>query len=545
MTTGQRPPDRPTSALSSIWGSDVVSDPDRPGLLYEPRPASIVDMLHGTRRWVDRPFIVQGRRQISFAEFLDALPRAAARLRELGAKPGDRIFVLSYNSPEFVLAIWSAWWAGAVPVLGNRWWSDHEILHSLRITEPAVTLGDRNAPAGAQDSPWVPIGNLAECLADEPAATGIAPEPPGREQDPGLILFTSGSSGAPKAVALSHRSVVANQQNLLARSGKLPFATAANRPQDVMLAVTPLFHVGGVSNLITQLITGGRLVMTQGKFDAGQVLELIERERVQRWGGVPTMAARMLAHPDFDRRNLSSLRSFPLGGAPVSPALLARMRTKLPQLERRGLANTWGMTESGGFVTVAGNRDLERHPGTVGRPYPVAELRILDPDETGRGEILLRSPTVMLGYLDGDDETVDSDGWLHTGDLGRINDEGYLFLDGRSKDIVIRGGENIACAHVEKMLLAHPDVIEAAVFGIAHADLGEELAAAVTHRGGSTLPEGELHSFLRDRLAHFEVPSRWLIGTDPLPTLAGEKVDKRTLRSSLEKTGAPRATERP
>src|SRR5690606_2349639 len=144
----------------------------------------------------------------------------------------------------------------------------------------------------------------------------------------------------------------------------------------------------------------------------GEVLELIEREKVHRWGGVPTMAARVLAHPDFDRRDLSSLRSFPLGGAQVSTALLERMRTKLPQLRQRGLANTWGMTESGGFVTVAGNRDLERFPGTVGRPYPVAELRIRDPDETGRGEIMLRSPTVMLGYLGIDDGTVDADGWL-------------------------------------------------------------------------------------------------------------------------------------
>src|SRR5690606_26784176 len=163
---------------------------------------------------------------------------------------------------------------------------------------------------------------------------------------------------------------------------------------------------------------------------------------------VPTMAARVLAHPDFARRDLSSLRSFPLGGAQVSPALLERMRTKLPQLRQRGLANTWGMTESGGFVTVAGNRDLELFPGTVGRPRPVAEQRSDAPDATGCGEIRLRSPTVMLGYLGGQDGTVDSDGWLRTGDLGRLNDDGYLFLEGRAKDIVIRGGENIACAHV-------------------------------------------------------------------------------------------------
>jgi acyl-CoA synthetase (AMP-forming)/AMP-acid ligase II len=328
--------------------------------------------------------------------------------------------------------------------------------------------------------------------------------------------------------------VVANQQNLLVRSRKVPSGELGRGSQDVVLAVTPLFHIGGLSSMVTQLITGGRLVLTEGRFDAGAVLELIERERVTRWGGVPTMAARVLAHPDFDHRDLSSLRSFPLGGAPVTADLLRRMRDKLPQLEHRGLANTWGMTESGGFVTVAGNRDLERYPGTVGRPYPVAELRIAQPEaDAGHGEILLRSPTVMLGYLGPDDGTVDDDGWLHTGDLGWLNEEGYLFLAGRSKDIVIRGGENIACAHVEKALLSHPDVVEAAVFGLPHPDLGEELAAAVTVREGSGQGPDGLRDYLRARLAHFEVPTRWQVSGDPLPTLPGEKIDKRALRARL------------
>lgn len=524
------PLDRPASSLASVWGSAVVRDADGPGLLYDLRPASIVDMLHGARRWSARPFLVQGDRRISFGEFLDAVPRAAATLAKIGAEPGGRVFILSYNSPEFVLAIWAAWWAGMVPVLGNRWWSDDEVQHAVSVTEPAVVLSDVTEPDAGGPLPWVAMTDLEKCFLEAAGPAADPPVLPPDELAPGLILFTSGSSGAPKAVVLSHRSVVANQQNLLSRSGKLPRDATEEAPQEVMLAVTPLFHVGGVSNLVTQLIVGGRLVMTEGKFDAGQVLELIERERVQRWGGVPTMAARMLEHPDFDQRDLSCLRSFPLGGAPVPGALLERMRAKLPQLERKGLANTWGMTESGGFVTVAGNRDLETYPGTVGRPYPVAELRVEDPDETGRGEILLRSPTVMLGYLGIDDGTVDPDGWLRTGDLGRINEEGYLFLEGRSKDIVIRGGENIACAHVEKVLLSHPDIVEAAVFGIPHTDLGEELAAAVTCRPGASQAEEELRAFLRKRLAHFEVPSRWQIGSDPLPTLAGEKVDKRNLR---------------
>lgn len=521
------------SSLASLWGTDVVRDPDGPCLLYEPRPRCITEMLVGTDRWGDRTFLVQGERRIDFATFLSAMPRAAGAL---AANKGDKVLVLAYNSPEFVLALWAIWWSGAVPVLGNRWWSDREIEHAVALTEPSLVLSDRDAPRGVT-APWRPIADLRRHFTG--AGTPVDVTEPDDELSPGLVLFTSGSSGPPKAVVLAHRSVVANQHNLLSRSRMLPQTMTTDAPQQVMLACTPFFHVGGVSNLITQLILGGRLVMTAGRFDAGEVLELIEREKVHRWGGVPTMAARVLAHPDFARRDLSSLRSFPLGGAQVSPALLERMRTKLPQLRQRGLANTWGMTESGGFVTVAGNRDLERFPGTVGRPYPVAELRIDAPDETGCGEIMLRSPTVMLGYLGGQDGTVDSDGWLRTGDLGRLNDDGYLFLEGRAKDIVIRGGENIACAHVEQALLTHPDIVEAAVFGLPHEDLGEELAAAVTHRAGRVPTEDELRTFLRERLAHFEVPTRWRIGGDPLPTLAGEKVDKKALRAELTKDGTP------
>ena len=270
------------------------------------------------------------------------------------------------------------------------------------------------------------------------------------EQDaPALVLFTSGSSGAPKGVLLSQRAVIANQHNLLIRARRLPQSMDPKGTQPAVMVSTPLFHIGGVSNILTNLISGGKLALGVARFDPASVLMTIEKERIQTWGGVPTMASRVLEHPDFTKRDLSSLSSFPLGGAPVSQALLSRLAERIPQLKGRGLVNTWGMTESGGFVTVAGSDDLERYPGTVGRPYPCAELRVDDPDEDGNGEILVRSPTVMLSYIGVDDGSIDRDGWLHTGDLGYINDEGYLFLTGRSKDIVIRGGENVACAHVE------------------------------------------------------------------------------------------------
>jgi acyl-CoA synthetase (AMP-forming)/AMP-acid ligase II len=246
------------------------------------------------------------------------------------------------------------------------------------------------------------------------------------------------------------------------------------------------------------------------------------------------MAARLLEHPDFDAHDLSSLRSFPLGGAPVPPVLLERLARRLPQLQDRGMVNTWGMTEGGGFFTLAVSADLQRFPKTVGRALPTVELRIDDPDVEGAGEILVRSPTIMLGYVGINDGTVDSDGWLRTGDLGHLNDEGYLFIDGRSKDMVIRGGENIACPHVEAALMRHPDVVEAAAIGLAHPDLGEELAAAVVYRVGRRAPtEEELSRHMHGEVAYFAVPTRWLIRDQPLPTVGTEKVDKVRLATEF------------
>lgn len=529
--------------LSELWGTGVVetSYAGHPGRVIEPHPASLGEMLTGVSRWAERTHLVQGSRRITVAGFLTALESAAEVLRRHGVRAGDHVLLLGYNSPDWALGLWATWRVGAVPVLGNRWWSAAEIDHALHLTRPRLVITDLSDPASRGICGAVSPAELApafDIAPDSDLDSVLAGFPAPDEDAPGLVIFTSGSSGAPKGVVLSYRAVIANQHNLLLRSGRLPSDLDGDGAQPVSLVCTPLFHIGGVSNLLTNLILGGKLVLNEGKFDPGQVLRLIETERVQSFGGVPTMAIRILEHPDLESYDLSSLRSWPLGGAPVPPSLLASMARKLPQLERRGLGNTWGMSESGGFLTVAGNRDLAQRRGTVGRPYPVVELRIADPDASGTGEILVRSPTVMLGYLgaDPDDAIVDADGWLHTGDLGHIDADRYLYLEGRSKDIVIRGGENIACAHVELALAEHPDLVEVAVLGIPHPDLGEELAAVVVHRPGRAPTEDELRQFLVGTLAYFEIPTRWRIQAEKFPTLAGEKTDKEALRATFAST---------
>jgi len=418
-----------------------------------------------------------------------------------------------------------------VPVLGNRWWSPREAAQSIDLVAPRAVITD--APDLAPDwrGPVLDVAGLRTCFG---RSDGVPPEipGPGSEDDAAVILFTSGSSGMPKAVELCFRAVVANQQNVLTRARQLPHLIAADGPQPVNLVCTPLFHIGAFATLITQTLTGGRIVFNSGRFDPAQVLSLIEAEGVQRWGAVPTMAVRVLEHPEFESFDLSTLRSFPLGGAPVPPVLLERMARRLPQLAGRGLANMWGMTEGGGFLTLAASTDLARYPGTVGRPFPTVEITIAGDD--GVGEVLVRSPTVMRGYLGMPAGAVDSDGWLHTGDLGHLNADGYLFIDGRSKDMVIRGGENIACPHVEAALLRHPHVVEAAALGLPHPDLGEELAAVVVYRPGGPVPtEDELVRHLQDEVAYFAIPTRWWIRGEKLPTIAGEKVDKKSLRAEF------------
>ena len=530
--------------METPWGVEVVAGEygGHPGLVFARRPRTFAEFLSGVERWSGRTFLIQGERRITTGEFFAAVGAAREMLVPFGIQPGDRVMLLGYNSPDWVLALWAVWSLGAVPVLGNRWWSHPEAEHSLTLTAPRVVIADA-ADLVPYGTPVLEMAELSGCFTD---ATVAKPDIPGpdSDEDPAFILFTSGSTGMPKAVELPFRALVANQQNVLARGRQLPHAVpdptlasqrsaAEDSPQAITLLSTPIFHIGAFATLITQTLIGGRVIFIEGRFDPANVLALIEKERVQRWGAVPTMAARLLEHPEFDEHDISSLRAFPLGGAPVPPALLERLANRIPQLRGRGLANTWGMSEGAGFFTLATGPELERFPKTVGRPFPTVELMIADPDEEGHSEILVRSPTLMLGYLGMHDDTINAEGWLHTGDVGHLNDEGYLFIDGRSKDMVIRGGENIACPHVEAALMRHPDVVDAAAIGLPHPDLGEELAAVVVHRAGRAPTEEDLSRHMAEEVAYFAVPTRWIIREQPLPTVGTEKVDKRRLAAEF------------
>ena len=469
---------------------------------------------------------------MSFAEFEEQARRGAARLRSLGLGPGDPVLLLAANSPEWVASFWSAALVGCVNVLGNCWWSADEIAGSVALTQPAAILSDdwtsaRVPPTALQ----LKVGDLA---ADTPSCP---PLPQRAESDPGVVIFTSGTTGPPKGAVLSHRALIALQHTLLHLTGLLVDGRVRERPPDVTLQTAPLFHVGGVQTMLRCLVTGSTMVLPAGRFDPSLVLETIEREKVQRWGAVPTMVTRVLDHPDILHRNVQSLRSVSLGGSPIPLSLLNRIGTAFPNT-RTGVGKIYGLTEAGGTLTSASGRDLVERPGTVGRPLPLTEIRIASPNRDGIGEILARSPTQMDGYWGAaDDEVIDAEGWIRTGDLGHLDADGYLYVTGRSKEIIIRGGENIASAHVEEQLLRHHEVTECAVMALPNEDLGEEVASVVVVRAGSMISPHELATFLRGTLAHFEIPSRWWIREERLPCNHSGKVDKRLLAATWPSAG--------
>jgi long-chain acyl-CoA synthetase len=525
----------PDSTITS-WGRDVVVDSSGPYpvRVYRQRRSLIPDLLLDCRRWADRECLVQGQLRLTFAEHEAAVERVAAELAARGVRPGDPVLLYAANSIAWVVTYWAVLRLGAIAVLGNGWWTSSEVAGAIGTVTPSLIFTDQRLverlPAGMAT---VTEAELLDVLTAEGPAPEL-PEPAGAEIDPAVVIFTSGTTGAPKGAMLPHRAVIANLHNLMNLTKRLPQDLADDYAANSYLHTLPLFHVGGLQALGMSFLTGGKMVFLSGRFDAAKVLELIERERVSSWACVPTMLARVVEHPDVSSRDTNSVRSLTAGGSSVPKELAGRAAIAFPNMAK-GMAAVYGLTEAGGTVTTASGRHMLEHPGTIGRPMPVVELRLAptgdaELDALG-GEIQVRAPGVMLGYWGGavGDGGVDEQGWLHTGDLGRRDEDGWMYLVGRKKDIIIRGGENIASAHVESRLRAHPEVAEVAVVGLPHADLGEEVAAVVVARPGASLEAASLAEFAAQELARFEVPSRWWIRAEPLPTNAVGKILKRTL----------------
>jgi long-chain acyl-CoA synthetase len=534
---------------------DVCGHPTQ---VYKQRMRSMRELMAQNAFRPDVSWLVQGDRRYTFGEHDAAARVVAQRLAELGVQRGDRVALVSANNPEWVITFWACAILGAVLVPLNAWWKTEELEFGLRDSGAKVLIADEKRLASIRpqlagledlehvfvvapdaDAPARPFSELIDGLDDAPM-----PETPIDEDDLLAILYTSGTTGQPKGATVSQRQAIANLQNIIctgfvnAMRGEAPPEAAAGL-QAASLLVVPLFHVTGcLATMVLNYATGGKLVlMPTGRFDADNAMEVIEREKVTSIGGVPTIMWRIVESPNLGKYDLSSVKRASYGGAPAAPELVERIEQVFPNL-RKTLTTAYGLTESASVATAIGGDDYFAHPGSVGRAVPTVELRIVDesgndqPPHTN-GEVWLKGPTLMAhGYWRRPDanEASFSDGWFHTGDIGYVDEEGYLYLVDRAKDMIIRAGENVYCVEVEHVLFDHPDVVDAAVVGVPHKELGEEVKAVVQLKDGATVTVDELREHCRRHLADFKVPAYIDLRDEPLPRNPAGKVLKNILR---------------
>src|SRR5438270_10144891 len=534
-----------------------------PMKVWKNAPPSLRAVLEMSRGHGDKTFLVYEDERMTFEEHFRAAAHLASKLvNDYGIQKGDRVAIAMRNFPEWPIAFWAAAVAGAVVVPLNAWWTGDELAFGLtdsgsnilfadaereeRLEPHWAELPDLRAVIVARSEGSVDEGHerFEDVLGDVPA-DGVLPDIALDPDDDATIFYTSGTTGRPKGALGTHRNICGNLMSLgfvAMRSGlqaKGPaggLAPGGGRPNSSLLSV-PFFHATGChSVLVANTAFGGKLVIMY-KWDPERALELIEREEVTNFGGVPSMVWQVLDSPDFAKRDTSSVQAIGYGGAPAPPELVKRVKE---HATTGSVSNGCGLAETSSVSTMNAGLDYERKPDSVGPPVPVVEVKVVDengdPLPTGQvGELWIRGPNIVKGYWNKPDATAQTftDGWLHSGDVARLDDEGFVYIVDRAKDMLIRGGENIYCVEVEGVLFEHPAVTEAAVIGIPHPVLGEEVGAVVQLRSGATVTEEELKAHVADSLAAFKVPVRFWFRDEPLPRNPAGKVLKRDLRTEL------------
>jgi long-chain acyl-CoA synthetase len=524
----------------------------------------------------DRVFLVLEEERITYEAFARASIAAAHRMIAAGVRKGDRVAVVMRNLPEWVVCTWGALLAGAIVAPLNAWWTGPELAYGLAdsgtrmlcidaerwervtphlsecselrtvwLTRWPAQAGDPRAacPAGVSDAIEVVdlhtvIGSWAQWAdsADAPLpSVDLDPE------DDAMIFYTSGTTGRPKGAVNSQRNccsgllapAFSQMRNFLRRGEPLP-APDPDAPQRSSLLSVPFFHVTGcLAVLFPSMVAGAKIVLMR-RFEPERAMQLIERERITQCGGVPTIAWQLLEHPARDRYDLSSLEVVSYGGAPAASELVRRIKQTWPK-SMPGIG--WGMSETSATFTSHSAEEYLFRPESAGPALPVCEMKICDDD--GRelpvgavGELWAKGPNVVRGYWGKPDATAQTfvDGWIKTGDLARLDDEGFLYIVDRKKDMLIRGGENIYCIEVEDALYQHEAVMDAAVVGRAHPILGEEPVAVVTLKPGGQVSELALRQFVAERLAAFKVPVQIKFHLQTLPRNANGKILKSDVK---------------
>lgn len=531
-----------------------------PTRVWKNAPPSLRVIAQLVRAYGPREFTVYGDERVTFEANYRATCHIARQLVAAGVGKGDRVALAMRNLPEWPTIFFAIASIGAIVVPLNAWWTGGELEYGLRDSEAKLLFvdGERHErlkqcyddlPAlervivsrakGSVDGKATTLESLIGTRGDWAALDDVGlPDAEVGPEDDVTIFYTSGTTGNPKGALGTHRNMVSNilssgyvGARAMIRRGETP--PAAPEPKR-MLLVIPLFHVTACSAGMMGAVVSGSTLYFMRKWDPLEAMALIEREKIQATGGVPTIAWQLLEHPERHRFDLSSLEAIAYGGAPSAPELVKRIFEEFGALPGNG----WGMTETMATVTNHVGEEYLTRPNSAGPPVATADLKIMDVE--GRrelplgevGELWAKGPMIVKGYWNQPQATAETfvDGWVRTGDLARLDEEGYLYIVDRAKDIIIRGGENIYSSEVEDVLYAHPAVTDCALVGVPHKTLGEEPAAVVHLAPGMAASEAELQDWVRARLAGFKVPVAIRFVAETLPRNANGKILKKELR---------------
>jgi long-chain acyl-CoA synthetase len=559
-------------ALKQAWGAltaagapfevERVEVGGVPILGFKNAPPNIRALWLSTAAFADRDYLVYQDERITYGEAHKRVAAIANWLLAEGVGPGDRIAIAMRNYPEWLLIYWAAVSIGVAAVGMNAWWVADEVEYALNDSEPKVIFCDAERlerilerPATAARSKLVvtrmdhPSAGVT-AYADVVATGGEMPDVAVDPDADACIFYTSGTTGKPKGAQLTHRGCINNLMNM-GFTGQVQMmatvqATGVSLPDPpptpVSLLTTPLFHVTANNCGAYAVTAGGGTLVLMYRWDAGEALRLIEREKVTGMSGVPVMSRELLAHPDFAKTDTSTLTSLGGGGAPLHPDLVAKIDAEVATARP---STGYGMTETCGIITAVGGDFFVDRPASCGPAMPTFEVKCVDDDgkevaQGQTGELWVRGASVIKGYLNRPDATAESitDGWLHTGDVARIDEDGFIYIVDRKKDMVLRGGENVYCAEVETAIHHHPAVAECCVFGVPDVRLGEEVAAAIVLRPGLHLTADELRAHCADHLSRHKIPRHIWFLTESLPRNANGKFLKRELRETLATTAA-------
>ena len=532
-----------------------------PTRVWKNAPPTLAWLAAAARGHGERLFTIHEDERVTYDATYRATAALAAQLVALGVGKGDRVAIAMRNLPEWPVVFFAGAAIGAIMVPLNAWWTGGELEFGLADSGAKVFVVDAERHARLADhyaalpalervlvtratTPLTGIATRLEDMIGTPHDWAALPDAalPSVDLSPdddATIFYTSGTTGHPKGALGTHRNLTTNilsggfaGARAMLRRGEVP--PAAPEPK-TMLTVIPLFHVTACSATMMGAIASGSTLVFMRKWDTVRAMEIIAREGVHATGGVPTIAWQLLEHPDRDKYDLSSLEMISYGGAPSAPELVRRIHAEFGALPGNG----WGMTETMATVTSHVGEDYLQRPDSAGPPAAVADLKIVAEDGvTGLpvgqvGELWARGPMIVKGYWNRPDATAATfvDGWVRTGDLARLDEEGFCYIVDRAKDIIIRGGENIYSTEVENVLYAHPAVTDCALVGVPHRTLGEEPVAVVHLCPGCTASEAELQDWVRARLAGFKVPVAIRFVDETLPRNANGKILKKDLRA--------------